>query len=1148
MKRKLRTVLSLLLVCVMMCVPAAQALAAVSYDVTSADLSSTVLFPGDSLTGLPAGTVVVAPNGDEETVDSGSWENTSKKKAYTAAYEPATEETAVLEDGTEQVTSNPARVQLTTAGYILTVVNGTSKTAEEEGGSEKNHYEFTEEEKAAMTDSEDIAYYVEDEKVTITAADPADGYVFAGWEVDAEDSVSIADASSQETTITMLKEKITVTATYVEETEPETVAPTEAETTAPTEAETVASAEAPAEIVSEESADDSGSEEAAENIVDVSGGEDVGVTVDEVSDVTADASSVSSDVSETDTASDSADDGIVIIDIEDSDEGLTEEVTDDSNADSTAAETELAYSTLTVNYDTGAEAYADTVTETYAAGASVTLTAETLDGYTFSAWYVASLNVSLEELSAETITFTMPESDVTILATYAVNEETQAETETETETAESTDADADTSEEAAAVSDTTDEAAAASVSDTEDEAAAASADTTDAEATTASETSAADSTGSETTDEAAASDTTDTTLTEAAETAGTDDGILVISEASETSASATIYITVNYDRAGTVSEKTAATAYTVGETATITADDLTAEGLTFNGWEVASGILALSDASTQTISFSVPDADIVLQANYITTPAATYTVTVDGTSVGTYEAGVTVTVTQPAATTAGTVFSSWMITNDAQITLTAVGDGTWTFTMPSSDVTLASIFDVATHTVTVVNGTTGSGATTGTFEYGSTVSITAATAPDGQTFSYWASTGTTAVTFASSTSSTTTFTMPDGDVEVTAVYANLPNTYTVKVSNGLINGAYTEYVFEEGTQITVSANASESGQEFTGWTVNDGAYDLGDSASSSTITVTVTQDLSFVANYAGVQYTVTVKKGSADYSTATSGTKVTITANDPADGYEFDYWTVTSGNVSLKNSSKSTTTFKMPAADVTVKAVYKKAQYTVTVENGTADASTYYYGDTVTITSNYPASGKQISTWTASSDSVTFADASKATTTFTMPAGNVTITANYEDAPTEADNYISGITEGGSYAANDKLTFTPVGAGMSNSDPNPGDVRYVPTGYSIGNVSNTWPSSPYETTMSIKKTGEYTLSVSFARQVYDGTSWVSDGTTSTTAVTFNIVNSLESVQTGDSTPIMAMAAIAVAAVLIFIILLVVFIRRKRNEE
>ncbi|MCD7841132.1 MAG: InlB B-repeat-containing protein, partial [Lachnospiraceae bacterium] len=632
-----------------------------------------------------------------------------------------------------------------------------------------------------------------------------------------------------------------------------------------------------------------------------------------------------------------------------------------------------------------------------------------------------SLNVALDDLSAQTVSFTMPETDVTILATYT-----------------------------AAVAETT----------------------------------------AETTAETAAEITAETTAAE--------EEIVIVSDDSTAA-------TAESETAAAVESETAATAES--ETA------------------------AAVESETTT----------------------TYTVTVDGTALsGAYAEGDTVTITPPAATAVGTAFSSWTITtagDNKTVAYTDNGDGTYSFTMPADNVIASSVFDEVPYTVTVVNGTTGtSGAASATYYYGESVSIAAAAAPDGQTFDHWTSTGTTEVTFTNSSSATTTFTMPAGNVEVTAVYVNEPNTYTVKVSNGLIDGTYTENTYEEGTQITVTANTSASGEEFSGWTVNDGAYDLGESASSSTVTVTVDQNLTFVANYTGIKYSVMVTNGSADYTETTAGTTVTITADAPATGYAFDSWTVGTQNVTLANASKSTTTFTMPSADVSVTANYRKVQYTVTVENGNANATYFYYGDTVTISSNYPASGKVFSAWTATSGNVTFTDASKASTTFTMPASDVTISATYEDAPTGADNYISGIEEGGSYVANDKLTFTPVGAGMSNTDPNPGDVRYVPTGYTIGNVSNTWSSSPYETSMSIKKTGEYTLTVTFERQVYDGSSWVADGTTTTTSVTFNIVESLESVQTGDDTPIMQVVVIAVVACLIFIVLLVVFIRRRRRDE
>ncbi len=1055
MKRKQRRLLALLLACMMMCIPAAQVMAASSYDVTSDDLGSAVLFPGDSLTGMAEGTVLIKPNGDQATIDgSGAWKNETEGKAFTASYTAGTDAViSVAGDGTEVVEAEatPASVQLTLAGYVLTVVDGTSVTAmTDDSGTTDNHYEFTDEEKAALEAeniSKDLAYYPEGESVKITAAAPEEGYVFAGWTVETDEDVTVtlADASSAETTFVMPKGKVTVTATYTQETEAETEAVTEAvQATEATEAAVTEATEA------------------------------------------------------TESTEATASNNVVVVDV-------TEETTAETTADTDAGiamTAELVYATLTVNYDTGAESYAKTNTETYAAGDTVTITAEELEGYTFSAWYVSSLNVTLNDLTAQTVSFTMPETDVVILATYTAAE-TEAATEVQTETAAETE--------------------------------------------------------------------TETTATEPV-----DSGIMIVTDDGGTAAVAetnsttyTYTLTKQYKYGDTVSTETETQTETSTESEvsfTVTATEK--EGYTFDSWTVvesgtanveASVEKSGTDALTATITVKLTDATaaasagaaVTVQANY--TEIAKYTVTVDGTLLtDTYAEGDTVTITPPAATVTGTAFSSWTITtasDNKTVEYNNNGDGTYSFTMPADNVIAASIFDEVQYTVTVVNGTTGtSGATSATYCYGESVSIAAATAESGYVFDHWTSTGSTEVTFTNSSSATTTFTMPAGDVEVTAVYVAEAATYTVKVSNGLIDGTYTENTYEEGTQITVTANASASGEEFSGWTVNDGAYDLGDSASSSTVTVTVTQDLTFVANYTGVKYNVTVTNGSADYTQTTAGTTVTITADTPATGYEFDSWTVGTQNVTLANASKATTTFTMPSADVSVTANYKKVQYSVTVENGNANATYFYYGDTVTISSNYPASGKVFSAWTATSGNVTFTDASKASTTFTMPASNVTISATYEDAPTGASNYISGIEEGGSYVANEKLTFTPVGAGMDITDPNPGDVRYVPTGYTIGNVSNTWSSAPYETSMSIKKTGEYTLTVTFERQVYDGSSWVADGTTTTTSVTFNIVESLDAVQTGDDTPIMQVVAVAVVACLIFIVLLVVFIRRRRRDE
>nr|AGS51931.1 cell surface protein [uncultured bacterium contig00003] len=94
--------------------------------------------------------------------------------------------------------------------------------------------------------------------------------------------------------------------------------------------------------------------------------------------------------------------------------------------------------------------------------------------------------------------------------------------------------------------------------------------------------------------------------------------------------------------------------------------------------------------------------------------------------------------------------------------------------------------------------------------------------------------------------------------------------------------------------------------------------------------------------------------------------------------------------------------------------------YAVTVVSGTGSGD-YEEGETVFITADAAPQFQQFKNWTTSSAGVTFANANSDTTTFTMPANNVTVTANYELAPLTS---ISAVTtyltaqSGGSTAAN----------------------------------------------------------------------------------------------------------------------------------
>ena len=573
--------------------------------------------------------------------------------------------------------------------------------------------------------------------------------------------------------------------------------------------------------------------------------------------------------------------------------------------------------------------------------------------------------------------------------------------------------------------------------------------------------------------------------------------------------------------------------------------------------EAATQTEAQTEAAIQTEAQTETAAQEVQTEAQVATPETqavekySVTVTNEGIGNGEYQAGETVTVEAPAENAAGQIFDFWTV-EQADVQLADPAQAVTTFVMPQEAVTLTPVY-TAQRTVTVDENTTvaPTAEELKTTAAGSAVTVTAKDlTASNQVFAGWTAEASKAgqpvsVVFADATAATTTFTLPDCDtLNIKANYKT--KTYKVTVANGLINNASTELDCAPDTSVTVTANPGPEGQTFSKWVINDGAYDIGDAAYEQTIWLTVKdQDLNIRAEYEGIQYTVTVKDGTANYEKCVSGAGVTLTANKAPSGYEFDYWSVDTQNASLADAYSASTTFTMPTSDVTVSAHYKQISYTVSVENGSADQQSYHAGDQVTIKSNYPASGREFSKWESVSGNVSFADGSRWKTTFTMPAGNVSVRATYKDGPSTNDNTIQDLVAGGQYYTGETLKFTASGAGMSNSNPNPGDYRYRPSGYQIGNVTGTL-QSPYSVSMAINATGEYTLKVTYNKDVYDGNSWVSDGTADTKTVTFKVITKAAGVQTGDETPIATVIALAVVSCAVFIILLVVFIRRRKK--
>ena len=168
-------------------------------------------------------------------------------------------------------------------------------------------------------------------------------------------------------------------------------------------------------------------------------------------------------------------------------------------------------------------------------------------------------------------------------------------------------------------------------------------------------------------------------------------------------------------------------------------------------------------------------------------------------------------------------------------------------------------------------------------------------------------------------------------------------------------------------------------------------------------------------------YAVTVTGGTATIAAGTpitramEGVEVTVTAQAPA-GTHFVKWVVKAGGVTLANETSATTTFIMPANDVTIEAECAEnpvESYTLTVIKGTASVAAgtpitdkIEQNTVVTVTADAPETGKVFDKWVVLEGNVTLADATKATTTFTMPGNDVKIEATYKDAPPSHSVYV----------------------------------------------------------------------------------------------------------------------------------------------
>ena len=250
---------------------------------------------------------------------------------------------------------------------------------------------------------------------------------------------------------------------------------------------------------------------------------------------------------------------------------------------------------------------------------------------------------------------------------------------------------------------------------------------------------------------------------------------------------------------------------------------------------------------------------------------------------------------------------------------------------------------------------------------GSVVTIKA-TADEGYRFTGWVLSGDTTPFIASAPQ--TTFRMPAEDIEVSATFEELPKSFAVNFTASSTGGAVIVTIANEpiasgdvvlvGTDVTITARPAAN-YYFSGWsgvTLNDNTartatFKMPASAVTISAAFTETPVTAFALNYTATYPggTVSVKVGNSNLSnggTVDVNADVTITAS-PANGYRFTEW----GGVTLTDKTAATATFKMPASNVTLSAIFTA----IPTYNLTAPASVTGNGRVEVRVDDYPITG-----------------------------------------------------------------------------------------------------------------------------------------------------------------------------------------------
>ena len=180
-----------------------------------------------------------------------------------------------------------------------------------------------------------------------------------------------------------------------------------------------------------------------------------------------------------------------------------------------------------------------------------------------------------------------------------------------------------------------------------------------------------------------------------------------------------------------------------------------------------------------------------------------------------------------------------------------------------------------------------------------------------------------------------------------------------------------------------------------------------------------------------------IENGTPDGIQLPENATITITANPPEKGKEFDKWVPNaSSNVKFEDEKSEVTKMTVLGGNVTVRATYKDKEtpgalkYDLNVINGQGTGK-YAINKTVEITANPAPEGKEFDKWVVVEDTVAVADITKPKTTLTTKGVDAWVVATYKDIGSVAVDHtltvvngsISGSSNPGKFKRNEEVTL-----------------------------------------------------------------------------------------------------------------------------